>query len=53
MRLKDNTELYIINIKSQCNCEYKDYKDYLTVPKFDIITKLKILEGEIKRLKFK
>ena len=50
MRLKDNTELYIINIKSQCNCEYKDYKDYLTVPKFDIITKLKILEGEIKRL---
>ena len=38
MRLKDNTELYIINIKSKCNCEYKDYKDYLTVPKFDIIT---------------
>ena len=50
IKLKGNTELYIINIKPKCNCEYKDFKDYFTIPKFDMITKLKILEEEIRRL---
>ena len=50
MRLKDHNELYIINVKPKCNCEFKDYKDYFSVPKFDLLTKLKILEGEIKKL---
>jgi len=50
MKLEANTELYIINIKPQCNCEFEDYKENLTIPKFDLFTKLKIFESEMKRL---
>ena len=50
MKLKANTELYIINIKPQCDCEFEDYKENLTIPKFDLFTKLKIFESEMKRL---
>ena len=34
-------ELYLIKIKDQCNCEYKNYNKYMSNSKYDIISKLK------------
>ena len=48
--------LYLIKAKIRCDCEFKKYFDYMTVEKFSLIKKLKILEEtelqkEIKLLK--
>ena len=34
--------LYLIKIKSRCDCEYKDFYPYMSMHKWDIITKLKL-----------
>ena len=43
-KLKDfnYSELYLIVIKSKCDCEYKNYLPYMSMNKLDIIAKLKI-----------
>ena len=37
-------ELYLIKIKKKCDCEFQKYGNYLTITKFDIVTKLKYCE---------
>ena len=49
-KLKDFNyfELYLIKIKAKCDCEYKNYFSYMSMQKFDIITKYKTKEEECK-----
>ena len=35
-------DLYLIKIKSRCDCEYKDFYPYMSMHKWDVITKLKL-----------
>ena len=37
-------ELYLIKVKAECDCELKKYKDFMSISKFALITKLKLLE---------
>ena len=41
---------YLIKTKNTCNCEFKEYNKYNTIPKFEIITKLKNLDINISKL---
>ena len=38
---KNLNNLYLIKTKKSCNCEYKKYKIYMNMPKFEIIKHLK------------
>ena len=42
--------LYLIQLKTQCNCEFKPYKEYLTCEKSKVIKKLRNLDEKIKQL---
>ena len=37
---------YIIKIKNECHCEYKTYKNYMYIPKFEVIKRIKELDDE-------
>ena len=37
-------ELYLIKVKAECDCELRKYKDFMSISKFALITKLKLFE---------
>ena len=43
-------KLYIIKTNTLCNCEFKEYDNYMNMEKFDIIKDLKSIEDEIEKL---
>ena len=42
--------IYIIKTKNECNCELKDFKKYIYMPKFELIKKFKELKEENNKL---
>ena len=43
-------KLYIIKTNTLCDCEFKEYDNYMNMEKFDIIKDLKSIEDEIEKL---
>ena len=54
-KLKDKPydKLFLIKRNVECNCIFKMYKDYMKMPKFNVIAELTASHLEINKLKKK
>ena len=45
LSLHKNDKLFLIKVNALCDCEFKMYNQYMNMSKFDLISKIKELEG--------
>ena len=45
LSLHKNDKLFLIKVNALCDCEFKMYNKYMNMNKFDLISKIKELEG--------